>query len=360
MTTKKICLWPCAAVAVYALVISCATPPKPTASSAVGEPAKPAAPTIAAPATPTTPAVAAPDDLRSQASALRKKAFDLGLKDVLPDDYSAAEASFSAGTNAYGVDNTASGASFKDAASKFSELIKKGLPILVTNAKGQATKLRDTAVSKKAGELFSDLLAYADADFAKASASESSDDYETALAGYKASATEFEALYKLCDASSARGFLVSHDLTKWDPSNWSLAESKFSSAQSLYKQDSHASVDAVDEANLRYGVARNTAYEYYASDRKKASETERDRAESIKSSVAVKDEYEAAIALYTKAEADESVKNYEASSSEYDSAAKAFAEAYTHAKAKMDTAKDEIDSLDSALSSAEAAAAQTN
>ena len=57
----------------------------------------------------------------------------------------------------------------------------------------------------------------------------------------------------------------------------------------------------------------------------------------------------------SKAESDEGAKNYEASSAEYDQAATAFANAYTHAKAKMDTAKGELDSLDSALAAAQSA-----
>ena len=159
----------------------------------------------------------------------------------------------------------------------------------------------------------------------------------------------------ICSPSIARDFLVSHDLAKWDPSNWTLAEGKYASSQSLYKQGSHASVDAVDEANLRYNVVRNTAYGYYAADRRKASEIERDHADSIKSDAAVKDKYAAALALYAKAQADESARNFESSSAEYDSAVSAFAAAYKHAKTKMDAAKGEIDSLDAELASIEAA-----
>ena len=73
--------------------------------------------------------------------------------------------------------------------------------------------------------------------------------------------------------------------------------------------------------------------------RKKASETERDRAAGIKADVAIKDEYAAALALYGKAATDNDAKNYEASSAEFDSAATAFAQVYSHAKVKMDTAK---------------------
>jgi hypothetical protein len=354
MKAKSICKEALVASALFALLAACATPPK--AAPVSTETAKPSLPAQAAPATPAAkPAVAAPDDLKAQATELRKKAFDLGIKDVLPDDYATAESAYSAGMAAYGTDNAASGASFADAKAKFGDVIKRGLPMLVAAEKDRAAHLRDTAVQKKASDLFPALLSAADADFAKPAASESSGDYETALAGYKASTLEYDVLYKLCDASGARAFLVSHDLAKWDTSNWALAEGKYASSQSLFRQDAHASSDAVDEAILRYGNVRNTAYGYYAADRKKASETERDRAAGIKADVAVKGDYDAAAALYAKAETDENAKNYEAASAEYDSAAAAFTTAYTHAKAKMDTAKGELDSLDSAIATAESA-----
>ena len=356
MTAKRAYLWSCITGMTIAFLVACATPPKPAAVAA--SPAGTAAPTAAAQA-PAKPTAAAPDDLRSQATDLRKKAFDLGLKDVLPGDYATAESVYAAGISAYDVDNAASGSSFTDAIAKFRDIIQRGLPMLVASEKQRASGLRDTAMQKKANELFPELSAYADADFSRPAASESSGDYEAALAGYRASAVEFEVLRKLCDAANARQLLVSRDLAKWDPSNWSLAESKYASSESLFQRDAHASGDAVDEAIPRYGVVKDTAYGYFAADRKKASETERDRAAGIKADVAVKDEYEAALALYAKAQSDDGAKNYESSSAEYDRAAAAFAAAYTHAKAEMDTAKNELDSFDSALATTEAVTTRT-
>jgi hypothetical protein len=338
----------------FMLLVACATPPKP--APVAQQPPAPAAPAAAQPAATAAPAAPQPDDLRAQATELRKKAFDLGIKDVLADDYAAAEAAYSAGVSTFGKDNSSSASSFSDSIAKFRDVIQRGLPLLVAAEKSQASKLRDTAIQKKAGDLFAEILAGADSDFAKCAASESAGAYEDALAGYKASIEEYDVLYKLCDAYNARGFLVAHDFAKWDTSNWSLAENKYASAQSLFSQDARAADDSVDEALLRYSNVRNTAYEYYAADRKKASEAERDRAAGIKSEVAVKDEFDAALALFSKAEADEGSKDYEDSSAEYDKAATAFAGAYQHAKAKMDQAKGELDSLDSELAAVGAAA----
>jgi hypothetical protein len=185
---------------------------------------------------------------------------------------------------------------------------------------------------------------------------ESSGGYDEAISDYRAASKEYEALYKLCDAKTAREYIASRDLAKWASSPWTLAESKYQAAQDLFAKDTPSSITSVDEALLRYGIARSTALEYYAGDRKKASETERDRASGIKSEVAVKDEYAQAAALYDKAQTAQEAKDYENSAALYDSAAKAFSTAYIHAKAKMDTAQNELGELDAAIASKEAAA----
>jgi hypothetical protein len=357
MTARKLCSYSCMAGLILSLSVACATPPKPAQGST--ETDKPGASLPAAAGAKAAPAVAAPDALRAQAAEARKKAFDLGLKDALPDDYAVAEKAYSEGMAAYGVGNAASGASFSDAAAKFDDVVKRGLPMLVASEKERASRFRQTADKKGAAELFARLLSAADADFAKSESSESAGEYENALAGYRVCVAEYDVLYKLCDASSARSLLVSRDLAKWDPSNWSLAENKFESAKSMFGQDILGSADSVGEAILRYGIVKETAYGYYSADRKKASDAERERAVGIKSDVAVKDEYEAAAALYRKAQADDAAKDYEASSAEYDGAASAFAQAYAHAKEKMDAANGELSSLDSAFATVDAFSTRT-
>jgi len=332
------------------IAVSCSSAPKAASEPAVPPPkAETAAPEAAS-------AVAAPDELRAKAVELRKKAFDLGLKDVLPDDYAAAEKSFAEGNAKYGQDNAASTAAFSDAVAKYQALVDKGLPLLAASERKRASRLRDEAGAKKAGELFPPLYEHAEGAWAEPQKAEASGDFEGAIAGYRASAKDYEVLYKLCDARAARDFISSRDLAKWAPSPWSLAEAKYQTAQDIMKDDAKAAAAAVDEALLRYGNARDTALEYYAGDRKKASDTERDRATGIKTEVAVKDEYAAASVVYAKAEKASSDKDYESSAALYDEAAKAYGTAYAHAKAKMDGAKDELESLDAALATKEAAA----
>lgn len=342
-----------AAVAVCALALSCASQPKPP-SPAQEAPVAQAQKVESAPPATAAPA-AAPDEQRAKASALRKRAFDLGIKDVLPEDYAAAEKAYAAGNDSYGKDNAAADLSFTDASAKYAALIDKGLPLLASQARESAGKLRKIAQDKGAPGSYASLWAKAEADWASPQKAESSGDYETAIGGYRAASKDYEALYKLCDAKTEREYIAQRDLAKWAASPWTQAEAKYQAAQDFFAKDTPSSIASVDEALLRYGIARSTALEYYAGDRKKASEAERDRASGIKTEVAVKDEYAQAAALYDKAQAAQGTKDYELSAGLYDKAAKAFSAAYAHAKAKMDTAQSELGELDAAIASKQSA-----
>jgi hypothetical protein len=347
---KKACnLALCAAVLACAVAISCATTKPATEPTPAAAPAPAPAPTTQASAPVEKADTTALDAARAKASDLRKKAFDLGLKDVLPEDYAAADKAFAAGGDKYGKDNAASAASFADAAKGFQGVLDRGLPLLAASERKKAEEQRAAAIAKKAGDRFPELISRADSDFQKPKASEAAADYENAIQGYRASTRAYAVLYKLCEANAVRAYISAHDLAKWDSSNWNLAETKYKASQDQFAADPKSSFDSADEAVLRYGVARDNGLSYYAADRKKASETERDHASSIKSEVAVKDEFASALALYAKAESSQANKDYESSSSLYDKSAKAFETAYAHAKAKMDMAKGELDSLDAAI-----------
>jgi len=338
-----------------AIALSCATPAK-AVNQPGPEPAKAAPQAETAQPAQKKPVAAAPDELRAKAAELRKKAFDLGIKAVLPEDYSAAEAAFAKGNGAYGKDNAAAAAAFGDAADRYRDLISRGLPILAANERARAQKLREVALRKGADRSFPALYSFAEGEFAKPSAAEASGDFEAAIGGFGSCARDYEVLYKLCDAKGARDSIVARDFAKWDPSNWSLAEAKYAASQDLLRTDAVGAAGLVDEAILRYGIATSNALEYYASSRQQNAEAQRVRATGIKAEVAVKDEYAAALALAGKADSARAAKDFDASSALYDQAAGAFSSAYGHAKAKMDIAKGELDSLDEAIAAKASAA----
>jgi len=332
-----------AILAAFALA-SCASAPKPVESPAPAQPAPAAVATPPAPA----PASPAPDELRAKAAALRSRAFDLGMKDVLPEDYAAADIAYIKGMDNYGKDNTASGAAFADAAARFSAVIDKGLPLLAASLRQKAEAMKVAADGKGAAS-FTEQYGMAEARLAAARGKESSGAFEASTVDYRASLSLYEILYMLSEARDVRAGIVKRDYAKWDPSNWQLAEAKFESSKGLFKADAKASRDAADEARLRYRTVARTAGEYWAGDRRTASNTAMAKARTIKAEVAVKDEFATAQALHAKAEELQAAKDFDAASDLFSQAADTFAAAYTHAKAKSDQALSDMEQLDAAL-----------
>jgi hypothetical protein len=340
-----------AVVAAMALSLSCATKPPAAAPEA---PPPPAAATPAPASEPAAPAIAAPDELKAEAAALRKRAFDLGIKDVLPAEYAAAEEAYNLGNAKYGADNAASEAAYRDAIALYSGAIERGLPFLASAEGDKARAAQGAAYRKGAAQYFGGEGDSASAALAQAEASEKAGEYEKAIASYKSAASSFAALSSMCDAAASRDAIAARDFAKWDPSNWTLAEGKLSQARELLASDSKASLTAADEAGLRYKLVMQNALGYYMADRKTFSEAERDRASSIKAEVAVKDDFAAAASLYEEAEAKRAADDAEAAADLYGRSAAAYAAAYDAAKVKMDSAQSEIESLDAAFEAATA------
>jgi len=338
-----------AVLAALALAFSCKTPPPAV------EP-EPEAPTVeVAPepkAEPIDAGVGAPTELRTKATELRKKAFDLGLKDLLPVEYGEAESAFLLGAEKYGKDNAASAAAYEDAASRFEAVLQAGLPLAAAREGERAWDMQAAALDKGATDYFGGLYSSSTGDLFDAEALEESGDYEAAIAGYRLASSRFSAIIVMCDAAAERDAIAERDFAQWDTSNWNLAEGKLASASDLLESDAAASRGAADEALLRYRLVTRNAFLLYAGDRKTLSESERERAIGIKSDVAAKDEFESAVALYESAEAFEEAEDFESASSLYDQAAEAFTEAHDAARDKMYSAQDELHSLDEALDAA--------
>jgi hypothetical protein len=338
-----------AVLAALALALSCATQPP----AALSEPSPPPPAAAAAPApAAVAPEAPAPDKQKAEAAELRKRAFDLGIKDALPAEYAAADQAYALGLEKYGKDNAASAAAFADAIAGFRGAIERGLPILAASEGDKARAAETAAIRKGAASWFYDESDSSSSALAAAGAVEAAGEYEKAIAAYRAAADRFTAIGAMCDAAATRDAIAARDFAKWDPSNWTIAEGKLAVARGLVEPDSKASLVAADEAVLRYKLVMQNGLSYHMSDRKTLSEAERERASGIKAEVAVKDEYAAAQALYENAESERTAEDFESASILYDEAASAFAAAYDGAKVKMDSAQSEIDSLDAALEAA--------
>jgi hypothetical protein len=340
-----------AVLAAVALVFSCKTAPPP----AEPEPEVPSVEVVPEPvAEPKAvePGPAAPTELRDTAAELRKKAFDFGLKDILPAEYAEAEKAYVLGTENYEKDNAASAAAYEDSIQLFKNVLETGLPLVASNESEQAWKAQETAAGKGAVSYYEKPYDATVESLNAADELKASGDYEAAIAAYREAAARFNAIGTMCDAANARDEIERRGYAEYDTSNWNLAEQKLASASELIDSDAAAARSAADEAVLRYRLVMQNALLYYAGERKNFSDSERERAMDIKADVAAREQFEDAVALYESAQAYEDAEDYESAAELYDQAADGFNAAHDIALTKMQQAQDELNSLDEALDAA--------
>ena len=308
------------------LVAGCATKPPAPEPEPVPEPA----PTVSQ---------AEADGLHAEALALRKKAFDLKLFEVVADEYKAADAKYVEGKTAYDAkDNEKAAPILKDAIAAFKEVIAKGAGILAAENRKRADEMKALAVEAGAPETAAERMAQGDTAYAAgASLSEGKKD-EEALVAFETARKTYEAAYKKAKALGIRDSIEEKDFAQFDEGNFKLADEKLAASDSLFESDPDAALDALDEATLRYNLVVQKGWQTYAVERKAPADDAKRRSEEIKAQVAVKEKYAEALAVYNNASALLAGGNYQEAGPEFDRSAELFEEAYAEAEVKRETA----------------------
>jgi hypothetical protein len=312
------------------LAAGCAT--KPPAPEPEPEPVPQPAPTP-------TVSQAEVDGLLAEAAALRKKAFDLKLFEVVADDYKAADAKYVEGKTAYDAkDNEKAAPVLKDAVAAFKEVLAKGAGILAAENRKRADEMKALAVEAGAPETAAERMAQGDAAYASgASLSEAKKDEEALVAFEKARQT-YEAAYKKAKALGIRASIEEKDFAQYDAGNFKLADEKLAESDALFAADPDGALDALDEATLRYNLVVQKGWQTYAVERKTPADDAKRRSEEIKAQVAVKEKYAEALAVYNNASSLMAGGNYQEAGPEFDRSAELFEEAYAEAEVKRDAA----------------------
>lgn len=353
------------AAIVAMLATSCATKPKVPPQ----EPAQPE-PTIQPAPKPETPSVSQEelDALLGKAQGLKKQAFDRGLADVLPDDYAAANAALAGGKEAYDAkDGPAAKDKLTAAVGLFTDLNEKGLVELASIRKKNADDMRKSAIAAGAETAAEDRLAPGDEALAAAAAASDAKDYEAAIAAYERARALYELAYKRSVAKGLRERIETSDYAAWDQGNYAKAEERYAAEEALFAslgdpaqaaspatdpKPLSQGIDALDEAVLRYNLVIQKGREGGATARKDKADAVKLQSEEIKAQVAVKAEYDAALALYKEAQYAMAAGAYEDAAAKFDEAAAAFEKAYALASDKRAKAE-------AAMKTAEEAAAES-
>jgi hypothetical protein len=343
-------------VIAFSLVIlaSCASKPKAPAP----EPAPVPAPTpVVQPAVEPTQAVKQEDldKLLAEAKELKKKAFDLKLFEVLPDDYKAADALLASGQKSYDdKDAPAAKKGLDSAIAAYKDLIAKGIVEIAAAKRKEAEDMKAIAIKAGADSSQTERFGSGDAAFDAAVALVDGSKHEEAIPGFEKARLYYELAWKRSSAGELKATIEDKDFAKWDSGNYQLADTKYQSEEGFWAsekdEDRAAGVDALDESILRFNLVIQKGREMAVGVVKEKTDDSKQRSEEIKADVAVKDMYESALELYTEASNQLASKEYESASEAYDRAGAAFEEAYAVAAEKRAKAQEAIQAAEEATS----------
>jgi len=280
------------------------------------------------------------DALHGRVLALRKEAFDLGLKDSMADGYAAAETRYVAGKAALDADDRPTAKAELSAAEPlFADLVAEGGPLAAQNRKAAAADSRQRALNADAETLSPEALAQADALLAAADAALAAGDVQGAIKAYGLAIAAFDAVEKRSTAVAVKAAVDDLEYGPMDSGNYELAGQKLAAVDTLLPADPKAAGDAAAESLLRYRLVLAKGWELTAGQNRSAAERFKVDAEAIKAQVAVKDEYAEAKAVWDAAVAASASGDNESAAPLFEQSEYMFQEVYVTAAAKRAAAE---------------------
>jgi len=276
--------------------------------------------------------------LHGRVLALRKEAFELGLKETLPKDYAEADARYVSGKNALDADDRPLAKGELEAAEPMLErLLTEGSAALYLTRKSSIDAARERAMAANARAWSPEALDAAEATYDAAEAlyeAAAPTERRSALEALARTAGAFDAVEKRSIAEDVKARVDELDYGPLDAGNYALAGDKLATVDSLIASDPTAARDASEEALLRYRLVLAKGWELAAGGRRGEAERLKLQAEDIKAQVAVKDDYAAAKAVWDSAVSAYAAGRHEDSVPLFAEAEARFQEAYEAAAAK--------------------------
>ncbi|MBP7096501.1 MAG: hypothetical protein KBC36_10465 [Spirochaetia bacterium] len=275
--------------------------------------------------------------LRAETEALKKEAFDLGLAETA--DYRAANELYVAGVGAQdAADIPAAAAKYEASSVAFREAIDSGLALKEKAARDKALAARDAARSAGADAVAADRMAAGAAAYAAAEKLAAEGKSAEAAASYEAARIAWYDAETKAKALAVKAHIDENDWASYDAGNYALAGEKLAAGDALFPADPNASVDAAEEALLRYNLVLDKGFEYQAGERRAVSEKERLAAVDIKADVAAKAGFDDAQSVHDRAVAAFSAGEYEEAARLFEESERLFKAAWEEALAKREAA----------------------
>jgi len=163
----------------------------------------------------------------------------------------------------------------------------------------------------------------------------------------------YEIAMKKAKGNALRERIVAMDFAQYDQGNFDLAERKFAEVDEAFGSDTAKAVDSADEALLRYNLVARKGFEYTAGNNRQKTEAEKEKADGIKASVAVKDDYAQALAVYEEGVQKQDAQDFEGAAENFAQAETLFSGAYLLAQEKRDRAEAALKDLETARNEGE-------
>lgn len=265
MTIRRVSL---IGLALVVLLAACASKPpaapQPEPETQVTEPAPQPEPV---PEAPKEPEISRDEleALHGRVIALRKDAFDLGLKDLLAKEYTEADGAYVKGKSALDADERpAAKTELGKAETLFTELVARGGTMVAQGRKSDADSARQRALDAGAETLSAGALAEAESALAAADALLAAGDLKGAIAAYTLSIAAFDAVEKRSSAVAVKTRVDELDYGPYDAGNYELAGQRLADVDRLLAKDPKAAQDAAQEALLRYRLVLARGWELAA------------------------------------------------------------------------------------------------
>jgi hypothetical protein len=268
--------------------------------------------------------VISPEELASlhaQVLAMRKNAVDLGLPVTHMVEYREADAVYIPAKAALDKDDRpVARKGLTEALELFTKLVEREAPLFAAAKARIAESARSRAYNAGASAGSPVALAAAEALMSDARRFMEVEDYRAAILSYMQATTAFDAAEKGSRASAVKARIDELGFASLDPGNYQIASTKLVNVNTMVVHDPSAAQDAAEEALLRFNLALAKSWELSAGTRRARAEANKNRSESIKAQVAVRNLYSEAKAVWDAAAAAHSAGRFEDSAPLFDEA----------------------------------------
>jgi hypothetical protein len=346
-------------VIVLSLAAACkTTPPAPPAESLSDTPRVVVSDPNAAPADQAS--LDALDAARARAENARKQAQNLEGQNYFPEDWNAAETGYrAAGEGPASTVGEArdTAAKYAATAAAYDEIARKSLPLYAWAREVEIIQARTDAINAGIEEVSPERLAAADAVVREAQLLYEGENYYAAADEAFRAVDSFRALAAGAVAYKTWQEIENYDFGKYNRGDYVLVEQ--AGLQAVEDYDGGRFAEArreAEEVMRRLDRILYTGWESFAVERKAAADRERQAALGLKANVAVRNEFNAALAVYNQGESSIRARNYDIAANMYAQSESMFSLAKTSAELKRRAAEEAVKAAEQKLVESDTAA----